>query len=276
MQLKLIPFLSAALLVGTCSAESLSFAPLPMENPESVVGQWAPLLTYIEQSLGVSVRIEYSTSYREILDKFKAGKIDLAYLGPLPYVTLKEKYAPTTPIVHFNEKNGKPTYTCAIVAPADAKFALKDGKGKKIALTQALSTCGYLSTDGLLRQSGSRLEKNKYRYLGAHDEVALAVIRGEFDAGGLKTAIGRKYAHLGLAVIAETDPLPGFALIANATKLKGERIAQIQQALISADADLRSRWGESIRFGVVPARDGDYDAVRKLRARADIPERDNF
>lgn len=273
---KLITFLSTCLLVNTTSAETLTFAPLPMENPENVVGQWTPLLAHIEKSLGVTVRIEYSTGYSEILEKFKAGKIDLAYLGPLPYVTLKEKFSPATPIVHFNEKNGKPTYTCAIVAPADAKLNLKDIKGKKIALTQALSTCGYLSTDGLLRHSGITLEQNKYRYVGTHDEVALTVTRGEFDVGGLKTAIGRKYAHLGLAVLMETAPLPGFALIANATKLKGERMGQIQKALMSVDAEVRSQWGDNIRYGVVLARDDDYDALRKLRTRVDIPESGNF
>lgn len=273
---RFIAAISASLLVNAAHAETLSFAPLPMENPESVIGQWTPLLAHIEKSLGVTIHIEYSTSYGQILEKFKLGKIDLAYLGPLPYVTLREKYMPATPIVHFNEKDGKPAYTCAIVAPADTRLQLRETRGKKVALTQALSTCGYLSTDGLLRQAGVTLEQNRYRYLGTHDEVALAVTRGDFDAGGLKTAIGKKYAHLGLAVVAETAPLPGFALIANARKLKGERIAEIQKVLMAADAESRSQWGDNIRYGVVPARDGDYDAVRKLRARADIPENGNF
>jgi len=273
---KYLACITALLFSGIAAAETLSFAPLPMETAETVAGQWKPLLDHIEKSLGVTLRIEYSESYGEILDKFRAGKIDLAYLGPLPYVALREKFPQATPIVHFNEKNGKPAYTCAIVALADAKLGLKDIKGKKVALTQPLSTCGYLSTDGLLRQAGATLEQNRYRYLDKHDEVALAVTRGEFDAGGLKTAIGKKYAHLGLAVIAETAPLPGFALVANASTVKGERIAQIQKMLESVDAATRNAWGDNIRHGAVAARDADYDTVRKLRARADIPEKGNF
>lgn len=273
---KYLACIAALLFAGSAAAETLSFAPLPMETAETVAGQWKPLLDHIEKSLGVTLRIEYSENYGEILDKFRAGKIDLAYLGPLPYVALREKFPQATPIVHFNEKNGKPTYTCAIVALADAKLGPKDIKGKKVALTQPLSTCGYLSTDGLLRQAGATLEQNRYRYLDKHDEVALAVTRGEFDAGGLKAAIGKKYAHLGLTVIAETAPLPGFALVANAGTVKGERIAQIQKLLESADAATRNAWGDNIRHGAVAARDADYDAVRKLRARADIPEKGNF
>ena len=42
------------------------------------------------------------------------------------------------------------------------------------------------------------------------------------------------------------------------------------------DAALTQNWGENIKRGAVPASDADYDAVRKLRARADIPEEGNF
>lgn len=256
--------------------EPITFAPLPMETPETVVNQWKPALDYLGNTLGKSLRIEYSDSYTTILEKFKAGKLDLAFLGPLPYVTLKERFPAAVPVVHFNEKNGQPSYTCAIVALAERKLAAKDLRGKKIALTQPLSTCGYLSTDGLLRRAGSDLEKNRYRYLDKHDAVATAVARGDFDAGGLKTTIGQKYAHLGLQVIAESQPLPAFTLIANGARLSPERIAAIGTALVSADATQRATWGDNIRHGTVPANDKDFDAVRKLRTRADIPEKGNF
>ncbi|MDP2828904.1 MAG: PhnD/SsuA/transferrin family substrate-binding protein [Sulfuricellaceae bacterium] len=273
---KVIALFAAALYTTTPAAETLVFAAQPMENHETAAAQWKPMLGYLEKSLDVTLRIEYSTSYDEILDKFRNGKIDLAYLGPLPYITLKDKFPQATPVVHFKEKDGKASYTCAIIALTDARLTMKAIKGRTVALTQPLSTCGYFSTDGLLRQAGVSLEQNRYRYLDRHDEVALAVARGEFDAGGLKTAIGKKYTHLGLAVIAETDPLPGFALIANAARVDGARIARIRQVLESANTIMRGAWGDNARHGVVAAEDVDYAALRKLRGRADIPARGNF
>lgn len=254
----------------------LSFAPLPMESPETVASQWKPLLDHLGQALGIPLRIDYSDSYATILDKFQAGKLDLAYLGPLPYIALKERFPAATPVVHFNEKNGQPSYTCAIVALAERKFALKDLRGQRIALTQPLSTCGYLTTDSLMRHAGGDLEKNRYRYLDKHDTVAIAVARGDYEAGGLKTAIGQKYAHLGLQVIAESPALPSFALIANSDRLSPERIAAIRMALVGATPAQRAAWGDSMRHGAVPATDGDFDAVRLLRTRADIPAKGNF
>lgn len=256
--------------------QSIAFAPLPMETPEIVAAQWKPLLDQLGKTLGRPVRIDYSDNYATILEKFRAGKLDLAYLGPLPYVALKEQFPAATPIVHFNEKDGLPTYTCAIVALDESRLALKDLRGKRIALTQPLSTCGYMTTDGLLRRAGSDLEKNRYRYLDKHDSVAVAVARGDYEAGGLKTAIARKYLHLGLRIIVESPPLPAFALIANSQRVPASRQAEIRDMLLRADPGQRSGWGENLRNGVTPASDRDYEPVRKLRQSARIPEKGNF
>jgi len=247
-----------------------------METPETVASQWKPALNYLGKALGTPLRIEYSESYATVLEKFQNNKLDLAFLGPLPYLTLKERFPAAIPVVHFNEKDGRPNYTCAIVSLDERNLAASDLRGKTIALTQPLSTCGYLSTDGLLSRAGTSLEQNRYRYFDKHDAVAIAVARGDFDAGGLKTTIAQKYTHLGLRIIAESPPLPAFTLIANGERLSPERITALRAALIGADQTQRATWGENIRHGAVAATDKDYDAVRKLRTRASIPDKGNF
>lgn len=274
--LKAASFLVLLLLAARpAAAEPLVFAPLPMEKPYTVAAQWKPLLDYLERNLGVAVQIDYSTSNDEIVDKFRAGRLDLAYLGPLPYVTLRKDFPPAEPVVIFREKDGASTYTCALVATAP-HFDSKSLRNKRIALTQPLSTCGYFAAQGMLRQQGSSLEENRYRYLGPHDEVALAVIRRDFEVGGVKTAIARKYAHLGLTVLAESPPMPGLALIANGKRLSAQRIEQIRQLLLNAPPEVRQQWGDNIRHGAVPGNDRDYDGMRRLPIPAVIPERGNF
>ena len=269
------------LLPATLHARELVFAPLPMENREAVLKQFMPMVRYLRQTLGHEVRFDYSESYAELLSKFRQGKIDMAYLGPLPYVSLKVGDEHAVPLVHFNEATGEPLYTCAIVALADSNIDLGRMENRKIALTQPLSTCGYLAASGLLREQGSDLAKNFYRYVNKHDEVAMAVVRGEFDAGGLKTSIGEKYAHLGLNVLAETPPLPSFGLVGNAHTMAPEEMDAIRAALVGLephgkDKALLESWGENIRYGAVPAKDEDYEPVRKLLGTASIPETGNF
>lgn len=274
-------WLSLALMCSPLHARTLVLAPLPMENRETVLKQFMPMAAYFRQALGHEVVFDYSDSYEEILAKFRQGRIDLAYLGPLPYVSLRSGCADAEPLVHFREANGAPSYTCSIVAAVDRDIALEGLENRKVALTQPLSTCGFLSTNGLLRERGSALSRNLYRYLDRHDEVAKAVVRGEFDIGGLKTAIGRKFEHLGLKILAETRPLPSFALVGNAATLSPEERDAIRRTLAGldpsgADMETLSTWGENIRYGSVPASDADYDPVRALLGADPIPDHGNF
>ena len=274
-------WLVVCLIPSLLDARPLVFAPLPMENRETVLKQFMPLAAYLSEALGREIVFDYSESYDQLLEKFRNGRLDLAYLGPLPYVSLRAVDEKVEPLVHFKEASGEPLYTCAIVALADKRLDLDRLENRMVALTQPLSTCGYLSTNGLLRQRGSALSRNLYRYVNKHDEVAKAVVRGEYDLGGLKTSIGRKYAHLGLVVLAETLPLPSFALVGNSQTLTRDERDAIRDALVSLNPEGRDRemlaaWGENIRHGSVPAQDADYDPVRGLLDREPIPQSGNF
>jgi len=275
---KIVTLFAALLLThaSIASAETLKFAPLPMEKPETVAGQWKPLLEYLQTALGIELGIDYSDSNEQVLDKFEAGKLDLAYLGPLPYLRLKDRFPAAQPLVIFHESDGQPSYTCALVVAAESDLRPEQLTGRKIALTQPLSTCGFFSISGLLQQAGIRLEETRYRYLGPHDTVALAVAGGEFDVGGLKSAIARKYASLGLRILAETAPLPGLALVANGARVSEERMEAIRRALLAADESTRAKWGDNIRHGLSAVRDQDYDGARQLPYKNAIPERSNF
>jgi phosphonate transport system substrate-binding protein len=247
-----------------------------MENREALVVQFRPMVEYLEQKLNRPIVFDFSESYDKILDKFLANRIDLAYLGPLPYVELRAKDDYAEPLIHFREATGQPMYTCCIVSFADKPINLQGLSNYHLALTQPLSTCGYLSVNGLLLEHGSSLANNRYRYLDKHDDVALAVIRGQFDAGGLKTAIAQRYTHMGLTILAESPPFPGFGLIGNRATLSQETLVAIRQAMIGldpagADKKMLARWGGSIGYGAVHATDADYQTVRNYKGELEIP-----
>ena len=268
------------LLTGSVFGQTLRFAPLPMQDPETVVREVRPMLAYLSRELGVEVAIDYSTSYDEVLERFRGGEVDLAYLGPLPYVLLREQYPHARPLVAFREPGGDALYTCSVVMFADDRRPMRELAGESVALTQPLSTCGYLATAHLLGSGGVQLQDTRYRYLEHHDDVALAVVRGEVMAGGLKTHIARKYAHLGLQALAETEPLPGFALVVNDETVSEEHRRELREALVrlapgqsAADAERMAEWGESLRHGAQPVSNEDYDPVRRLRLGTPIPGR---
>jgi len=71
-------------------ARELVYAPLPIENQASVVNSHTPMIQYLVEKLGVTIRIRYENDNNRTLQLFKEGKIDLIQLGPLPYVILKK------------------------------------------------------------------------------------------------------------------------------------------------------------------------------------------
>jgi len=224
--------------------DSLVFAPLPMEDTKTIFTQFDPMVKFLEKKLKKKIILDYNQNYADILKKFQENKIDLAYLGPLPYIKLKEKYILATPLVHFKSRNGNAFYTCSLISTSNTNIEIKDIKNKKIALTQPLSTCGYLSVNTLLKKEKSLLENNKYQYLGRHDSVALSVIRREFDFGGVKSSIAKKYTNLGLKELAKTPLLPSFSLIGNKATIQSDTLNQIIKIMKNIKKEETQYWAK--------------------------------
>jgi len=251
------------------AAEPLRFASLVLEDREAVIREFSPLLKWMEKGLNRPVRIVLHENYDDILDAFARRQVDLAYLGPLPYVRLRDRYPVAEPLITFNEADGSATYRCVLAAFRGDAIRLSGLRNRVIGLTQPLSTCGPLSVDALLRkQAGFGLEQTRQQVLGSHQNVAQAIVGGDVAAGGLKESIAKKYAGLGLEVLASTDPLPGFALIVNRATLNEAQVAAMSRHLLSAPPSVYRRWGESLRHGMQTANDADYDGVRVLTEKS--------
>ncbi|MDZ7641514.1 MAG: PhnD/SsuA/transferrin family substrate-binding protein [Desulfurivibrio sp.] len=260
----------------------LVFAALPTESPKTVFKEVRPLLDYLGKHLEVEFTIEYAASYGELLAKFQDNAIDLAFLGPLPYVVLREKQPAAEPVVIFLEEDGQPTYTCSLLVTMDEAM---NGIGEPaalathpLALTNPYSTCGYLVSDHILNRFGLSLEQIGYQYLDSHTRVALAVARGEYAAGGIKTSIGRKYLHLGLEFLAESEEVPGRPLVANGETVPGEVLAELRRLLTAPDSRdepaaraVTRGWGRLFQHGAVAATDQDFDPLRRMLEDREIP-----
>jgi phosphonate transport system substrate-binding protein len=239
------------------AARELVFVPLPIENQAAVITDHTPMIQYLSEKLGVTIRIRYEKDHHRILQLFKEGKVDLVQLGPLPYTTLKKEYARSRPLAIMNEADGKPCYTCALVTSFDGPQSVEK-INSPLALTQFFSTCGYFSASLLLKEHDLDLEKLGYDYLGTHENVALAVVRGEFKTGSMKTAVVRRYENLTLKILEESPPLPGFVIVGNTVTLTPEQLEQISNLLIQATPEVRVSWKVG-RYGFSPVSDNDFE-----------------
>jgi phosphonate transport system substrate-binding protein len=250
------------------AAQPIRFAALPMVDERSLRGQFLPMLDHLARRTGLEFQWTYFPKYDDLLRALREDQLDLAYLGPLPYVKLTERDRRFESLARFLEQDGSQGYDCALVAfPPDGLTNARQIAGKRIGLTQPESTCGHFAVSVMLDRAGRRLEGdgNQHEYAGGHDKAILGVLHGRYDVAGVKLAIVRRYASLGIRAIDRVGPYPGFALVANARTLSPGRRGAIRDALLAASPEERGGWGEPLRHGAIAARDEDY-----ARLRADL------
>ncbi len=256
--------------------KTLIFAPLATKDIKTIHAQFLPMTRYLEKKLNVKIKIDYNSSYDTLLEKFINGKIDIAYLGPLPYLSLEERYPYAKPLVNFKNEKGEVSYTCSFVSFISTRSSIENMIDNKIALTQPLSTCGYLFVNDVLNNFNTDIEKNKYKYVDRHDNVALSVIRGEFKYGGVKTDIAKEYWHLGLEEIVRSKAIPGFILVGNKKTLDTQLLTNIKNSMLTVEKKEFSLWDKSMKFGTVETNNTDYNHLRKLIKSTNISHKSNF
>jgi len=258
-------------------ARVINFSPLPMDKAPKLFIQYAPLLQYLEAETGYKFKFNYSESYREIIEKFKKGQLDVIELGPLPYVKLKENYSYAYAFLTFLSKKGKDSYTCEFVSTDKNIKSIKDiNKDVNIKLTRRISTCGYLMSEFILKNSGKSLKNLNYEYVGAHTKVLLDLLLEENTAGTAKSTIVNKYQHFNFTKLGSSPPIPGFAFVANKKTISDEEIKNIQKALLKLhpleneeDKKFVSNWSENTKYGCRVTKNHAYkdifDAIKLIK-----------
>lgn len=261
-----ITFLLACLICsghGALAAD-LRFAPLPMVNKETMASEFLGPVRHMADASGKTIELVYTQSYGELIRKFATNEIDFAFVGAFTYTMLRERVPKAEPIARFLEPNGEADYTCSLIVFGHTPITLSDLSGRRMALPDRLSPCSDASLLPMLHKAGVNIDDVPRDYLGRHDAVALGVVLGHYEVGGLKTAIAKKYRNLGVRIIAESPPVPGFVLVVNGNTVSAEDAARLRAAVLNlpTDSKLTRDWNGTWRNGAVPASDADFDALR--------------
>jgi len=205
----------AAAPVKTRDPETLRVALLPDENASKLVQDNQGLKTYLEKELGKKVELHVLTSYAAMVEATRNKHLDLCYFGPLSYCIAKDRCQ--IECFAAKLKNGVTTYQSVIIVGAASGITkVEEIKGKRMAYGDQASTSSHLIPKGVLAARGVRPGDYEESFLGKHDAVALNVMRGNVDAGGLSKPIFEGLLEKGtidrpkVKVIAESDPIPDY------------------------------------------------------------------
>lgn len=261
----------ALVLAFSASAETpapLTFGIHPYLPAQELHTRFQPLADRLGKALGRTINIRIGRDYEEHIRAVGANEVDIAFMGPAQYVKLVDEYGPR-PLLARLEVDGKPELFGAIVVRKDSSIrALADLKGHRFAFGDPDSTMSHLVPQAMMAEAGVPLTAlGEHKFLGAHKNVALGVLSGDYDAGAVKMEVFDEYAGRGLRLLAKTPAISEHVLVVRAD-MPIEQIDQLRAALLGLKQQPDgARIMQSINKGMTafaPAVDGDYDSLRVL------------
>lgn len=246
---------------------SLLFTVPPYDTPSRLTSRYEPLMKYLSESLERPVRLHVATSYGEQVRQLVEGKVDLAYMGPTSYLRAHDRYGKGE-AERVRLVAAESPYIGVIVVRRDSPVhQVRDLTGRTFAFGAHHSFAShYMPRAMLLRQGVQLADLTDYAYLGRHERVVLAVLHGDYDAGGTTLGIARKYLERepGLRIIEHSPPLPPLAVVAR-PGLADETFQRVQSALLEPGPlgeDAFRLLGSELYFR--QAGDAEYELARRV------------
>ncbi len=245
--------------------------PLGLGSPAEMFKIFGPLAEYLSKKLGRKVELKVAVDFEEASNDIGKNITQLCSMGPSSYIAARSIY--DIEVIVKALRDGKPYQHSVIITRADKDInSVEELKGKTFAFVDAHSTTGYIVPRALLLEAGVELKDlSYYDYLGRHDDIAKAVLKGDFDAGGIMEDTAHRFKEQGLKFLKVSGDIPEFNICVNKS-LSKEEIAVLRSALTSltesmpeGSAVLRAI-GKSYT-GFTEARDEDYDSVKSMMSK---------
>jgi phosphonate transport system substrate-binding protein len=259
---------------------------------EETRARFEPLTRYLQKESGIPIEAVYLNTF-EVPEAFERGELDIVHSNSLLYVIMHEKGL--KPLA--GEKRGSLGYQSAggIVVKADSPIkTMADLVGKRMVFGPQLAPTGFLTQYELLLDAGVDPELDLEYYAipwGAykHEKVVYAVWLGAYDAAAiplldLEMMIeDRRVGPEDLRIIAQGDPIP-YCVFGVGPDVAPETASRIRSLLFNllpedtakVDGEVLSVLHRAKVDGFVPIVDSDFDRVREMARKTNMPPYQKF
>jgi len=253
--------------LSTVQRKSLRLGVAPLQEPAVMFKKFTPLAEYLSRKLGRRVELKVAIDMQGAIRDVGENTTQICAMGPTHYVGAASTYG-VKPIVRAM-RLGKPFHRAAIVVRADSRLqSLKDLKGGTLALSGRNSATGHIMPLAALRDAGvAPADLKSFDFIGSHVKIALAVLEGKFDAGGMSEEAAEQHTEKGLKILGLSVGIPEFGICCN-PQVDETTVEALRAALTSLDVErpdqavvLRSLGKDCTGF--ISATEGDYDELRR-------------
>lgn len=242
----------------------LLFGSVAMDIPAVMHKRLKPLTRYLSEKLGRPVSLKLSPNMGAAIKEIADKHVDLAYLTPVAYIKAHTKGG--TKIIAKTVTKGKASFQLMIVVKKDSPYkTVADLKGKTFAFGDKRALLQRAAVIG----TGINMEDfSSYKFIGHYDNIARAVVNGDFEAGILKDTMAFAWRNKGLRILAESPALPPYNIAASGD-IDNETLAKLKDAFLSLDKNnpehLKVIKAVDKKYdGFAATSDAEYDVVREL------------
>ncbi len=243
----------------------IGFGVIAESDPGLTYKGYQPLMDHLTAHAPFSFHIRLGRTSEDLLRSVEERMAELAPLETISYLEAHKQFG-AVPLVKPLNRSGEPLSRSVFIAREDSDLSSLDQlKGGSLVLGSHHSTFGNLIPRNELMRAGIDPDDlASIEHVDSADEVVAAVLEGRFDAGAVEDVVA--HATEGVRVFHTSEPIPSAPLVIRDDL--PQWVAQaIRDALLQldvSDSAERQAWAEEIRYGFRPAKDSDYEPVRKM------------
>ena len=260
----------------TSGSTSLRVGILPDESTDALRKRHTPLYEFLSRETGLAYELIIPESYDDLLTRFGAGQIDLAYFGGATFVRASSDHG----AIPLAMRDVDSRFTSVFIVPGDSELDMQDLQGKRLAFGSKLSTSGHLMPRFFLQSEREITPEDHFEsitYSGKHDRTAYWVRDGEVDVGAANAQVVRKMFEDGrlqpgdVRVIWTTPPYADYVWAVHPRVPEPHR-REIQRAFLKLSVDdpqhqiLLSNLGSN---GFYPASTKNFAVLTRVLASLD-------
>lgn len=242
------------------------FSVHPFDTPSRLFVRFRPLCDYLQEVTGTPIELQIASTYEQQIADVAQARVHLSYIGPTPFLKARARSGGVR-LLAAEAIDGVAAYRSAIVVRADDPVrSVEQLRGRSMAFGNPISFGSFVVPRYMLANAGVTLRDLAYfRHLNRHEQVALAVLHRDFDAGGLRLEIANEYLARGLRVLAKSEPLPPHVIVATAA-VAPALDPMLKTALLAPASDSGRRALTSLGRGVsfLPAKERMFDYAEQV------------
>jgi len=188
--------LGLAALAPAQAQQILRVTTIPEEAATEQMRKFAPLVRYLERTLGMKVEFTPVNDYPAAVEALVNRQVDLVWFGGFTHVQAQIRSGGR--VIPIAQREEDAQFRSVFITQTDSGIRqLADLRGKQVSFGSPSSTSGHLMPRNFLLQAGIDPNRDFRRvaFSGAHDATIASVASGRVDAAALDITVWRKFVE---------------------------------------------------------------------------------